>query len=219
MVAAFEADGYRPRDGRNYVSYSEPGRQVGRFALNNDRTLFLFVFAADRAPDIDPHDTGAQKAALFAEFAQAGWECRQILAELDKSDELYFDRVSQIRMNAWSRHRVALLGDAAFCPSLLAGQGSALAMTAAYVLAGELRRRDGTLDEAFQRYEELLKPFMAGKQKAAEQFASSFAPRTRWGITLRNQLTKAFALPYVAKLILGRTLLDHLQLPDYPPRP
>jgi len=60
---------------------------------------------------------------------------------------------------------------------------------------------------------------MAGKQKAAEQFATSFAPRTWWGIHLRNQLTKAFTLPYVAKLVLGRTLLGNLQLPTYPAQP
>ncbi len=201
------------------MSYTEPGRQVGRFALDDDRTLFLFVFAANQAPRIDPHDTNAQNRVLIAEFSEAGWECPQILAELEKTNEFYFDRVSQIRMNSWSRGRVALLGDAAFCPSLLAGQGSALAMAAAYVLAGELGRKDAVPDEAFQRYEELLKPFMAGKQKAAEQFATSFAPRTWWGIYLRNQLTKAFTLPYVAKLVLGRTLLDHLQLPTYPAQP
>src|SRR5258708_4274427 len=50
------------------------------------------------------------------------------------SDDLHFDRVSQIHMQAWSRGRIALFGDAAFCASLMAGQGSALAMTAAYVL-------------------------------------------------------------------------------------
>lgn len=219
MVAAFEVEGYRPRDERDYVSYSVPGKQIGRFALNNDRTLLLFVFAASQAPRIDPHDSDAQKRVLFAAFSEAGWECPQILAELEKTNELYFDRVSQIRMNSWSRRRVALLGDAAFCPSLLAGQGSALAMTAAYVLAGELSRKDRTPEEAFQRYEELLRPFMDGKQRAAEQFATSFAPRTWWGIYLRNQLTKAFALPYVAKLVLGRTLLDHLQLPVYSEHP
>ncbi|WP_244482735.1 hypothetical protein [Mesorhizobium sp. Root102] len=57
--------------------------------------------------------------------------------------ELYFDSVSQIRMNSWSQGRIALTGDAAFCLSLLAGQGSALAMISAYVLAGELFRADG----------------------------------------------------------------------------
>ena len=57
---------------------------------------------------------------------------------------LYFDRVSQIRMPKWSQGRIALVGDAAYCVSLVAGQGSALAMTGAYVLAGELAKASGT---------------------------------------------------------------------------
>ena len=79
-----------------------------------------------------------QKAYLRDAFAKDDWELPQILAALDNCVELYFDRVSQIRMDTWSRGRVGLVGDAAFCVSLLAGQGSALAMTAAYVLAEEL---------------------------------------------------------------------------------
>jgi flavin-dependent dehydrogenase len=74
---------------------------------------------------------------------------------------------------------VALVGDAAFAPSLLAGQGSALAMAAAYVLAGELARAQGHFQQAFGRYEEWLRTFMKDKQKAAEQFAGFFAPITR----------------------------------------
>ena len=62
---------------------------------------------------------------------------------MDSTDEVYFDRVSQIQMDTWSQGRVGLIGDAAFSPSLLAGQGAALAMTAAYVLAGELARLRG----------------------------------------------------------------------------
>jgi 2-polyprenyl-6-methoxyphenol hydroxylase-like FAD-dependent oxidoreductase len=44
-VAAFEVSGYRPRDEDVYVIYEQPGRQIGRFALRGDRTLFLFVLA------------------------------------------------------------------------------------------------------------------------------------------------------------------------------
>ena len=44
---------------------------------------------------------------------------QQMLAALDSRAELYFDRVSQIRMDAWSIGRVGLIGDAAFCVSLL----------------------------------------------------------------------------------------------------
>ena len=119
-------------------------------------------------------------------------------------------------MPAWSAGRVCLLGDAAFSPSLMAGQGSALAMAAAYVLAGEIAAAAGRPEVAFGRYEGVLMDFIAGKQKAAEGFAASFAPRTRFGITLARLLTRAFGLPLVAELSLGRSLIDRLQLPDYP---
>ena len=214
-VAAFQSEGYHPRDELVYVSYTTPGRQVARFAMRGDRTMFLFVFAADQPPDIDAYDMAAQKAMLNASFRDAGWECPQILAALDATDDLYFDRVSQIHMPAWSKGRVALVGDAAFCPSLLAGQGSALAMGAAYVLAGELGRADAGPQAAFQRYEALLRPFIATKQNAAQRFASGFAPKTRWGVLLRNQVTKAFQIPLVAKLALGSSLMDRISVPDY----
>jgi 2-polyprenyl-6-methoxyphenol hydroxylase-like FAD-dependent oxidoreductase len=43
-VAAFEVDGYRPRDELVYLGYGVPGRQIFRFSMRDDRTLFLFVF-------------------------------------------------------------------------------------------------------------------------------------------------------------------------------
>ena len=61
-----------------------------------------------------------------------------------RAQDLYFDPRRPDQDAAWSRGRVALVGDAAFCVSLMAGQGSALAMTAAYVLAGELAKAGGT---------------------------------------------------------------------------
>jgi len=212
-VAAFEVAGYRPRDEGVYVSYAVPGRQVARFALRGDRTLILFVFAG--GSDRSAHDIAGQKALLHQTFEGAGWECEQILKALDAAQELYFDRVSQIRMPRWSKGRVALLGDAAFCPSLLAGQGSALAMAAAYVLAGEIAAEGAEPASAFERYEKILRGFMDEKQKAAEQFARSFAPRTRFGILARNLITRTFDLPFVAEWVLGRGLIDRLELPDY----
>jgi 2-polyprenyl-6-methoxyphenol hydroxylase-like FAD-dependent oxidoreductase len=173
-VAAFAVNGYLPRDEDVYVSYGVPGKQVARFAMRDDRTMFLFVFADNQGRLVDPQDTDAHKNALRAEFDQAGWECPQILAAMERCDELYFDRVSQIRMDKWSQGRVGLIGDAAFRPSLLAGQNAALAMVAAYVLAGELGKAGSQPQEAFERYEERLRPFIAGKQKAAVQFAGSF---------------------------------------------
>lgn len=89
-------------------------------------------------------------------------------------------------------------------------------MIAAYVLAGELARAASQPKEAFRRYEQRLQPFIAGKRKAAAQFASSFAPKTRLGLFFRNQITRAFKLPFVATLAMGSSLLDRVDLSNYP---
>ncbi len=213
VVAAFEVSGYRPRNEDVYVMYNEPGRMVGRVSLRDDKTLFLFVFAEDAETPI--HELPAQKRLLRSKFAKSQWECRRILDALDDAPELYFDRVSQIRMEHWSCGRVALVGDAAYCVSLLAGQGSALAMTGAYILAGELAKADGQHDIAFANYEELLRGFVEKKQRGAERFASALAPKTQLGLFFRNQVIKMAAIPRFARLTFGRDIIDTLELPDY----
>ena len=213
VVAAFEAPGYRPRNEDVYTMYNEPGRMVGRVSLRDDKTLFLFVFAEDA--DTPIHDLAAQKRLVRSKFGNSRWECRSILDALDEAQDVYFDRVSQIRMQHWSRGRVALVGDAAYCVSLLAGQGSALAMTGAYILAGEFVNAAGRHETAFANYERLLRGFVEQKQRGAERFASSFAPKTRLGLFFRNQVIRAAAIPGFARLTFGRDIVDMLQLPDY----
>jgi len=49
----------------------------------------------------------------------------------------------------WNSHGpVALIGDAAFCPSLLAGQGAALAMISVYVPSRKLSKSEGIAKRA-----------------------------------------------------------------------
>jgi 2-polyprenyl-6-methoxyphenol hydroxylase-like FAD-dependent oxidoreductase len=215
VVAAFQVAGYRPRDDDVYVIFSEPGQMLGRVALRDDRTLLMFVFTADRESLSTQPGPAEQKALLRRRYGGRNWECARILDELDRTADLYFDRVSQIKMAAWWRGRVALIGDAAFCVSLMAGQGSALAMTAAYVLAGELAAADGRHAEAFRNYEKRMRDYVGSKQKAAERFSAAFAPRTRWGLFLRNQVINACALPGLATLAFGRDIVDTFPLPDY----
>ncbi len=216
MVAAFAVNGYRPRDEDVYVSYSLPGKQVARFAMRDDRTMFLLVFTDHQGRQFDPQDANAHKDILRAEFGQAGWECPQILTAMESTDEVYFDRVSQVEMDTWSQGRVGLIGDAAFCPSLLAGQGAALAMTAAYVLAGELAQTGGAPQLAFKRYENRLHRFIAAKQKSAADFAGFFTPKTPLGLFFRNQISKMFRFPFIAEFAMGPSLSDRVNLPDYP---
>lgn len=214
MVAAFEVRGYYPREEDVYLMYSQPGRMVGRFTLHDDRVLFLFVFTGD-CTDL-PRTPDQQKAMLRERYCDAKWECPDILAAMEDVNELYLDRVSQIRMDRWSRGRIALIGDAAFCVSLLAGQGSALAMLSAYILAGELAAADALHNMAFERYQTRLRAYIDAKQRGAERFAGAFAPKTRSGLWFRNQVVKAFAIPGLARVTVGRDIVDTLRLPNFP---
>ena len=208
-VAACVVDGYRPRDELVYVTYNTQGRQVARFALRDDRTMFLFVFRAEHdSADLSP------KQQLHKEFGDAGWECPSILAALDNVDDLYFDVVSQIRMDRWSQGRVLLIGDAAGCISLLGGEGTGLAMTEAYVLAGELLRADGDHRRAFDAYETRLRPFIKDKQAGAERLLGFFATKTRFGLWFRNVAMRTMNFAPLAGLFAGN-VGDDFELPEY----
>ncbi|HMD63289.1 MAG TPA: FAD-binding domain [Stellaceae bacterium] len=214
-AAAFAIDGYPHRDEGAYVSYCVPGREVARFALRDGQTVFFLIFEAPVKPVVEHHDANTQKAILCQAFGDAGWECPEIVKALDTVDELYFDPVSQIRLEQWHRGRVALVGDAAFCPSLLAGQGAALAVTSAYLLAGELERAGGNFRAAYPAYENRLKPFIEAKQRQAAMFARQFAPKTRLGLLVRNVMSRLLDAPLIGDLMVKRMFGDRLKLPDY----
>ncbi len=219
-VAAFQAAGYKQRDELVYVMHTEVGRQVARFALRDDQTMFLFIFADESFDRGDAGDLQSQKALLRKHFGNCGWECPQILDLLEETRDLYFDRMSQIRINpperaSWSRGRVTLLGDAASCVSLLAGQGTALAMVAAYILAGELYHAHGDFARAFARYQDLFGPFVLNKQKAALRFAGAFAPKSKFGLFFRNQIMILMRIPWVMDLVVSRDIADKIALPEY----
>jgi 2-polyprenyl-6-methoxyphenol hydroxylase-like FAD-dependent oxidoreductase len=214
-VAAFELEGYRPRDELVYITYGVAGRQISRFSMRDDRTLVLCVFRDEYLTRGRPVTDAERRAALHEIFDGLGWECDRILPALDGAPELYFDRVSQIRMPSWSRGRVALVGDAAACVSLLAGEGTGLAMTEAYVLAAMLETASDHA-AAFAEYERRMMPFLAGKQRAAAGFAASFAPRTTLGLHVRNLVTRLFGIPAVAEWAVGRSLRDDIDLPPTP---
>lgn len=118
-------------------------------------------------------------------------------------------------MARWTKGRVALVGDAAACVSLMAGEGTGLAIAEAYVLAGELHACNGDFATAFARYEQRLMPFVRKKQESAAKFASSFAPKTSAGISFRNAITKLMGVPFVAEFFVGRELRDDIELPNY----
>lgn len=214
-VAAFETEGYRPRDELVYLAYTMPGRMVARFAMHGDKTMFLFIFRRDHMSGPDPRDALQVQATLQQVFGDAGWECPAILRRLDGASEVYFDRVSQIVMDRWSDGRVALIGDAAGAVSLLAGEGTGLAMVEAYILAGELSRAGVDHADALRRYERRLRPIVEARQRSARGFAAMFAPKTALGLWIRNRASKLLNIEPLADRIVRSEFRDDIALPEY----
>src|SRR5699024_11348783 len=87
------------------------------------------------------------------------------------STEGYYDMVAQVHLPAWSKNRIAFVGDAAFAPSFLSGQGTSLALIGAYVLAGELATKND-FTAAFSEYETKLRSFVEEQQNSAYESAA-----------------------------------------------
>lgn len=81
-----------------------------------DDARALFMFRPDRQLDYHHRDVVRQKELLRQAFDGLGWEVPRLLARLDEASTFYFDSVTQLRMDTWSRGRISLVGDAGYCP-------------------------------------------------------------------------------------------------------
>lgn len=214
-VASFEIPGYRPRNGNTYVAHTAPGRYVARFPLRDDRMLFFVLLRDEHLKGCVPTSHLERKAALTAALADIGWESTTILAGMEPVDDIYFDSISKIRMDAWVKGKVALIGDAAACPSLIAGEGAGFALAQAYVLAGELHRHGNDTEAALAHYHARLGAVVARKQKQAESLVASFIPSTALGVRLRDYATLLMRFPVFPRILMGRYFRDELALPEY----
>jgi len=180
------------------------GRSV--FLRPDGRGNARVVLTVRRPPDgLEDRGTDAQKAFLHGCFAGAGWEVPRLLAGMEAAEDFYFEAIGQVRMDGWTRGRVALCGDAAWCASPISGMGTTLALTGAYVLAGEISRAAGHA-EAFATYERIMRPPVDRAQKVPSLGPRIAQPSTRIGIALQHALINAItSRPARA---IGRRLLS-----------
>jgi 2-polyprenyl-6-methoxyphenol hydroxylase-like FAD-dependent oxidoreductase len=197
------------------LGYSEPGRTAGIRSIHDAMAFFGFRSAG---LDLDHRDLDAQKRLLRERLAGMGWEVPYLLERLDDAPDFYLDQCAQVRMDSWSRGRVVLLGDAAFCPSPLSGQGTGLALVGAYVLAGELAAARNDHAAALSAYERRMREFVERNQKMGRAHAERYCPESRVAIWAEIQVIRAVRhLP--GKSLLMRPLLtvvNGIELPDYP---
>jgi 2-polyprenyl-6-methoxyphenol hydroxylase-like FAD-dependent oxidoreductase len=192
-----------------------PYKQVAVYSINEEKTAAFFIFTSPEKLNFKHVDIEKQKQILKNEFINVGWKCPELLSKMDTTPDFYFDSISQIKMDHWSKGRISLVGDACDCPSLLSGKGSTLAMVGAYILAGELKLANGNYKSAFAEYENIFKPFIDKKQKSAQSFAKSFVPKSNFGIWTRNLAFNVMSFPVFTTLLFNQFKDIGLNLKEY----
>lgn len=189
--------------------YSHAGRtmMVERPADGGAARAFL-TFVHPAPGTVDRNDAGQILAALHEAFAEDDWRTHDVIETLGHADDFYFDTVSQVRMNCWSSGGVALVGDAAYAPAFLSGQGTSIAIAGAYVLASELARADRP-EQAFAAYERRLRGYVERNQNLALRTDSTVLPRTRGQLLRRN--IKLCAVPWLQRLGILHLLQTRLR--------
>ena len=172
--------------------YGVPNKAAMLNAYKN-KTDIIFCFNSDKEIPYNYRDEKQQRNIIVEQFAGQGWKISELLEEVKTSNNFYFDKFCQIKMPSWTKGRVALLGDAAYCASPAAGMGASLGMAGAAALADALQKHDGNFTLAFQDYNQILRPFIEEVQAAAEfNVRENFIPRTEEEIRKRNTETRAF---------------------------
>src|SRR5256714_345358 len=208
QVGVFTTDNYLGLDEASMQMYNVPGKGVGlRSTRGNQALVAYFLFKQPTKLRYDHHDVELQKQLLADAFASEAWEVPRLLEKMQTAPDLYVDAVSQIRMQRWSHGRAVLLGDAGYCPALLSGQGSTLAMMGAYLLAGELKVALGDHQRAFPKYEQASRPIVSKEKKQAGASARFLVPATPLGLWVQTHLVPRLPPPVLLATERVRPLL------------
>jgi 2-polyprenyl-6-methoxyphenol hydroxylase-like FAD-dependent oxidoreductase len=183
---------YEIRPGGRMLGYSAVDHTVGVYEVGGDgRARALFMFRSAEL-EYDHRDSDRQRQLLRTSFAGLGWDVPRLLEALDTADDFYFDAISQIRMDSWSRGRVTLVGDAGYCPGPAVGGGTSLAVVGAHVLAAELAAAGGDHGLGFPAYERAMAETVRQSRQIGPAVLRTLVPRSR---------AQVRAIPHVLRLL------------------
>jgi 2-polyprenyl-6-methoxyphenol hydroxylase-like FAD-dependent oxidoreductase len=180
---------------------SAGGRTIAVISVGDGRNVAFFGYRTDCSPG-DPADD--PHTVLPRVYGDIGWMVPEILAGMRTAESIYFDTISQIVIDRWSHGRVVLLGDAAWCVTLFAGYGSALAVGGADLLGTTLHDNPDDLQTALTRWEAELRPEAERKQRLGRRVKSVYAPANPIALWLSQLPLRLAALPPVRRYMTRR---------------
>ncbi|GAM83056.1 hypothetical protein ANO11243_010420 [Dothideomycetidae sp. 11243] len=217
----------RKGDDYNASMYIGTGGRCMMTRRHNTTHLQVYLMCSTQSEDLrraHRKDVEGEKAALTDIFLDAAWKAPQLLAALDSADDFYCEHLGVVKLDRWSKDRIVLLGDAAYCPSAMTGMGTTSALVGAYVLAGEIGRHCSSdeqgLSAALSGYEATFRPFMDQVQKGLVENAASrdkWWPKSGFGVYTLNCImwtVSALRLDRLAQRVFPEGKIKW-ELPEY----
>lgn len=191
----FEDVNVRRRIARTFTVFSVPDRHIVLCPLRSGEIAATLIHrSVSMNPPAEPRDH------LQRVYADLEWCVPQLLKHASKASDLRYEQAMQIKLPMWHRGRIGLLGDACHAYSLLPGQGSSVAMAAAFRLAKDLVQAP-SVDIALGWYQIHLAGEMAQRRAFTRRAAQWLIPASRGELAFRNALLRTASLPGVQQLL------------------
>ncbi len=181
--------------------YLGRGRVIACMATDPRRVAAIVYHGGD---DLRPRLTSPAAARDFfaREYASFDAPVRAMLSAIDDANDIFVDIIAQVKLPNIVVHRVALLGDAATCPSLLSGMGSTAAILAAETLATALAT-EPNVRAALTSYERTTQEHAKSLRESVEE-ARRFLLGSNPFVTVVRNTTLALTASAMSGAALGR---------------
>ncbi|MEO3810817.1 FAD-dependent monooxygenase [Sphaerisporangium sp. B11E5] len=187
-----------------FLMYNAPGGLVAGIRPERGGTAKASLAFTSPPLHHDRLDVREQQRVLAEKMAGAGWRVPALLEAMPDAPDFYFDAICQVHVDRWWRGRVALLGDAGYCGSPLAGLGTSMSLVGAYVLAGELASTPEDHEAAFARYQDEMRDYVARCVRLPPGGVNGFAPRSQLMISLRGLSMRMMTRGPMRRLMAGQ---------------
>lgn len=196
-----------------------PGRRSAFIKPINDQISSAYLGVAKHDDELSEarasRDVKRQKDVVAKRFEGCGWETDRLIKGMKEMDNFYFEEISQIKVDQWSNGRCVLLGDTAWCPSPLTGQGTNVAVVGAYILAHSIISHPESITDAFRDYERNMRPYVDKVQAIplGGQAPKIINPDTSWGIWVQRSLVGVVSWLGLYRY-LPETKIEYENLPE-----
>lgn len=191
----FEDKDVRRRLGGALTVLSVPGRHIVLCPLRCGKIAATLVH---RSTSVTP--PGDPRKHLKRVHGDLEWCIPAVLHHASRSADLRYEQAAQIKLPAWHRGRIGLLGDACHAHTLLPGQGSSVAMAAAFRLSQDLLQAP-SVDIALGWYQIHLSAEMARRRACTRRAAAWLVPASRTRLAFRNAMLRTASLPGIQRML------------------